>query len=154
MSDKIIIKKYQNRRLYNTKISSYVTLDDLYNMIKNDEDFAVIDVKTGENLTGLTLTQVILDRQNQANSLIPDNILRQFIKYHDDKYNNNIFVNYSQMMLKQFENFEKEAKNKGFYNKPMEQLMKMWDLEEITKQNLQFFQKSMELFSSSFNKKD
>lgn len=76
------IKKYTNRRLYNTQTSAYVTLDDLAQMVKDDDDFVVVDAKSGKDLTHSVLTQIILDQESKGQNLMPVNFLRQLIRFY------------------------------------------------------------------------
>jgi len=82
----IIIKKYANRRLYNTGTSSYVTLEDLAAMVKKGEDFVVYDAKTNDDITRSVLTQIIFEQENKegAQNLLPINFLRQLIRFYGD----------------------------------------------------------------------
>ncbi|MBG1233653.1 polyhydroxyalkanoate synthesis repressor PhaR [Aestuariivirga litoralis] len=81
-----VIKKYANRRLYNTATSTYVTLDDLSQMVKNSQDFLVYDAKTGEDITHSVLTQIIFEEENKGSqNLLPVNFLRQLIKFYGDQ---------------------------------------------------------------------
>ena len=80
----ITIKKYANRRLYNTETSSYVTLDDLAEMVRGERDFVVFDAKTGEDLTHSVLTQIILEQEGRGQSLLPVKFLRQLIRFYGD----------------------------------------------------------------------
>ena len=82
----VTIKKYANRRLYNTGTSTYVTLEDLATMVKAGEDFAVFDAKTGEDITRSVLTQIIFEQENKegAQNLLPINFLRQLIRFYGD----------------------------------------------------------------------
>src|SRR5881392_2205313 len=82
----ITIKKYANRRLYNTGTSTYVTLEDLATMVKSGEDFQVFDAKTGEDITRSVLTQIIFEQENKegAQNLLPINFLRQLIRFYGD----------------------------------------------------------------------
>src|SRR6201984_880838 len=82
----VIIKKYANRRLYNTGTSTYVTLEDLAVMVKSGEDFAVYDAKTGEDITRSVLLQIISEQENKegAQNLLPINFLRQLIRFYGD----------------------------------------------------------------------
>ncbi len=79
-----VVKKYANRRLYNTASSSYVTLDDLSKMVRDGEDFVVYDAKTGEDLTRSILTQIILEEDGKGRNLLPTSFLRQLIRFYDD----------------------------------------------------------------------
>ena len=79
-----IVKKYANRRLYNTATSSYVTLDDLARMIKEGGDFVVYDAKTGEDITRPVLTQIIVEQEQKGQNLLPISFLRQLISLYGD----------------------------------------------------------------------
>ena len=80
----VVIKKYANRRLYNTATSTYVTLDDLASMVKAGTDFVVYDAKTGEDITRSVLTQIIFEEENKGTNLLPINFLRQLIRFYGD----------------------------------------------------------------------
>src|ERR1700722_16370332 len=81
----IVIKKYANRRLYNTGTSTYVTLEDLAAMVKSGEDFVVYDAKTGEDITRSVLTQIIFEQENkEGQNLLPITFLRQLIRFYGD----------------------------------------------------------------------
>jgi len=82
--DPITIKKYANRRLYNTGTSTYVTLEDLATMVKQGENFVVYDAKTGEDLTRSILTQIIMEEDGKGRNLLPINFLRHLIRFYDD----------------------------------------------------------------------
>ena len=78
-SDSIIIKKYANRRLYNTSSSSYITLDDLGKMVRENVDFQVVDAKTGDDITRSILTQIIMEEEAKGGQMLPVGFLRQLI---------------------------------------------------------------------------
>ena len=80
----VIIKKYANRRLYNTDTSTYVTLEDLAEMVRSERDFVVYDAKTGEDLTHSVLTQIIVDQESRGTNLLPIRFLRQLIRFYGD----------------------------------------------------------------------
>ena len=80
----VTIKKYANRRLYNTGTSTYVTLEDLANMVKEGEDFVVYDAKNGEDITHSVLTQIIFEQENKGQNLLPIAFLRQIIRFYGD----------------------------------------------------------------------
>ena len=83
-----IIKKYANRRLYNTGTSTYVTLEDLADMVKNGEIFTVVDAKSGEDITRTVLTQIIFEQENKGQNLLPITFLRQLIRFYGDSIQN------------------------------------------------------------------
>ena len=80
----VIIKKYANRRLYNTNSSTYVTLEDLAEMVRSERDFVVYDAKTGEDLTHSVLTQIIVEQESRGTNLLPIRFLRQLIRFYGD----------------------------------------------------------------------
>ncbi len=80
----VIIKKYANRRLYNTDTSTYVTLEDLAEMVRGERDFVVYDAKTGEDLTHSVLTQIIVEQESRGTNLLPIGFLRQLIRFYGD----------------------------------------------------------------------
>ena len=85
MAEPVTIKKYANRRLYNTGTSSYVTLEDLATMVKAGQDFVVFDAKTGEDITRSVLAQIIFEQENkEGQNLLPINFLRQLIRFYGD----------------------------------------------------------------------
>jgi len=80
----VVVKKYANRRLYNTATSSYVTLEDLAKMIKGGGDFIVHDAKTNEDITRAVLTQIIVEQEQKGQNLLPISFLRQLISFYGD----------------------------------------------------------------------
>lgn len=83
----VVIKKYANRRLYNTETSTYVTLEDLAQMVRSDKDFVVYDAKSGDDLTHAVLTQIIVEQESRqgGQTLLPIPFLRQLIRFYDDQ---------------------------------------------------------------------
>src|SRR5919202_4807812 len=80
----VVVKKYANRHLYNTETSSYITLDNLAEMIRAGRDFVVYDAKTGEDITRSVLTQIIVEEENKGSSMLPTAFLRQLISFYGD----------------------------------------------------------------------
>ncbi|CAN1594281.1 PHA_reg_PhaR, polyhydroxyalkanoate synthesis repressor PhaR [Candidatus Pelagibacterales bacterium] len=110
----IEIKKYSNRRLYNTETSAYITLDDIVTLIKKELDFKVVDVDTQTDITSSILTQIILEKENAGINLIPSHILKQIILFNENKKNNMMFdflnttmnsANSNNIFAKNFPNF-------------------------------------------------
>ncbi len=83
-TEPVVIKKYANRRLYNTETSSYVTLEDLADLVREGRDFVVRDAKTGEDLTRQVLAQIIFEQENKGATLLPEDFLRQLIRFYGD----------------------------------------------------------------------
>ena len=80
----VVVKKYANRRLYNTETSSYVTLDDLAAMVRDGRDFVVYDAKSGEDITRSVLTQIIVEQESKGQNMLPTTVLRQLIGLYGD----------------------------------------------------------------------
>jgi len=84
MSDTRVIKKYPNRRLYDTQISSYITLNDIKELVMSYSDFKVIDAKTGDDLTRCTLMQIITEEETSGQPLLTAEILKEFVRFYGD----------------------------------------------------------------------
>ncbi|MGB1539540.1 MAG: polyhydroxyalkanoate synthesis repressor PhaR [Rickettsiales bacterium] len=143
----IVIKKYANRRLYDTETSSYVTLEDLCRMVKEDKAFVVQDAKTGEDLTRQILTQIILEQELKGVNIMPVDFLRSVIKTHDEQIG---------AMMQQYLDNAMQAFNanqdtlRRYMAEGMAQFNQagpMAQMEAMTKQNMEMFQKSMEMFN-------
>jgi polyhydroxyalkanoate synthesis repressor PhaR len=80
----VVVKKYANRRLYNTETSSYITLDNLADMVRAGRDFVVYDARSGDDITRGVLTQIIVEEENKGRALLPTNFLRQLIGFYGD----------------------------------------------------------------------
>src|ERR1700753_2901442 len=81
----VVVKKYANRRLYDTRSSSYITLDNLAEMVRQGRDFVVYDAKTGEDITRGVLTQIIVEEEGKGRNLLPTTFLRQLIGFYGDQ---------------------------------------------------------------------
>jgi len=84
MAEKLLLKKYANRRLYDTEKSSYVTLDEVAEMVRQGRQVEVMDAKTGEDVTGFILTQIVLEEARKKNVLLPVSLLHLFIQYGEN----------------------------------------------------------------------
>ncbi|MBL4802876.1 MAG: polyhydroxyalkanoate synthesis repressor PhaR [Emcibacter sp.] len=147
----IIIKKYANRRLYNTDSSCYVTLDDLAEMVKKNTDFVVKDAKSGENITHSVLTQIIFEEESKGETLLPTKFLRQLIAFYGDGLQQ-VVPGYLESSMAAFaENQEKFREFfKGNADKggiPTQPTQPMQPFEEMAKQNMAIFEKTMAMFS-------
>jgi polyhydroxyalkanoate synthesis repressor PhaR len=142
----VIIKKYPNRRLYNTQTSDYITLEDLYQMVRADIDFTVIDAKTAEDLTRMTLTQIIFEQEAKGYNILPINFLRQLIAFYDDRLRL-VLPHYLEASMKAFSD---NKSNFGSYtndiNKALGTLLPWNMFEEVAKQNISIFEKNMNMF--------
>lgn len=106
----IVIKKYPNRRLYNTETSKYITLHDLSELVKKEQNFKVIDVKTQEDVTRIILTQIILEHETQGYNLLPMQFLKQIIKFYDHPLSQ-AFTSFITASLNQFNQGFDQYKN-------------------------------------------
>lgn len=150
--DPVVIKKYANRRLYNTGTSTYVTLEDLAGMVKRNEEFTVQDAKTGEDITHPVLTQIIFELENKdGQNMLPIPFLRQLIAFYGDQMQMIVPSFLEQSMTafaKEQERFREQMKA-SFGKAPMD-MMKMTPmkaLEEQTRRNMELFQNAMRMFT-------
>ncbi|HEY0901139.1 MAG TPA: polyhydroxyalkanoate synthesis repressor PhaR [Micavibrio sp.] len=149
-----VIKKYANRRLYDTGRSSYVTLDDLCTMVKENRDFVVYDAKTGEDLTRSVLTQIIVDQESKGHNMLPTNFLRQFIGFYGDNLQN-LVPSYLEQSFEAFtknqEQFREQMNKMGTGSNPMSQIMNpasaMSAMEDLTRKNMEMFESAMKAWS-------
>jgi len=143
--DSVVIKKYANRRLYNTATSSYVTLDHLSEMVKQGQNFVVHDAKTGEDITRSVLTQIIFEEEGKGGqNLLPINFLRQLIGFYGD--NLQAFVpTYLEMTMEAFA--KEQAKMRDRMAATLSGRAQMDQFEEQMRQNLAMFDATMKMFS-------
>ena len=152
-NDPVVIKKYANRRLYNTGTSTYVTLEDLAEMVKKGEDFTVQDAKSGDDITHPVLTQIIFELENKdGQNMLPIPFLRQLISFYGDQMQMIVpsFLEQSmQAFAKEQERFREQMKS-TFGKAPVD-VMKMAApmkvLEEQGRRNMEMFQNAVRLFS-------
>ncbi|HUZ71827.1 MAG TPA: polyhydroxyalkanoate synthesis repressor PhaR [Stellaceae bacterium] len=140
----VVIKKYANRRLYNTATSSYVTLDDLSRMVKQGNEFIVFDAKTSEEITRAVLTQIIVEEEQKGQNLLPISFLRQLISLYGDSMQW-LVPRYLEHAMTTF------ARNQEQMRKSLQDafggLFPFGPLEEMGKQNLALFEQTMKMFS-------
>jgi len=139
----VTIKKYANRRLYNTATSSYVTLDHLADMVREDVDFVVYDAKTGEDITRSVLTQIIFEAEGKGQNVLPVNFLRQLISFYGDSLQR-LLPSYLDMSMDVFANNREEMRQR-FGGAMMEAPLKQF--EEATRRNMQLFEQAMSMFN-------
>lgn len=143
-NEPVTIKKYANRRLYNTGTSTYVTLEDLAQMVKNGEDFVVYDAKSSDDITHSVLTQIIFEQEGKGQSLLPINFLRQIIRFYGDSMQM-LVPRYLDMSI---ENFTKEQ------GPLREQFAKTFGvgvggfgvMEEQVRRNMEIFDRAFKMF--------
>jgi polyhydroxyalkanoate synthesis repressor PhaR len=139
-TEKIVIKKYANRRLYNTAKSSYVTLDDLAKMVRAGQDFAVYDAKSGEDITRSVLTQIIFEEEAKGQSMLPTNFLRQLISLYGDVLQGAV-PSYLEASMESF------AQNQERIRQAFSGANPIANLESLTRSNMEWFEQAMRMFS-------
>jgi polyhydroxyalkanoate synthesis repressor PhaR len=139
-----VIKKYANRRLYNTATSTYVTLEDLSRMVKEGAEFAVYDAKTGEDITRSVLTQIIFEEENkEGNNLLPINFLRQLIQFYGNSMQAMVpgYLEFSLGNLMKEQDKIRQQMTSAFGGGDAFKSM-----EEQAKRNMELFQQSLKMF--------
>jgi polyhydroxyalkanoate synthesis repressor PhaR len=141
----ITIKKYANRRLYNTGTSTYVTLEDLATMVKSGEDFVVYDAKSNEDITRSVLTQIIFEQENKegGQNLLPINFLRQLIRFYGDSM---------QMMVPRYleVSIDSLTREQQKFRDQMSQAFGMGGfgaIEDQVRRNMEMFERTFSMFA-------
>lgn len=140
----ITIKKYANRRLYNTETSTYITLEDLCRMVRDGKDFTVVDANSGADLTSQILTQIIFEQETKGNSLLPQHFLRSVIGFYDNNMSS-VLQHYLDASIQTF--VQNQDKMRGLMGKAMQGFSPMNQLEEMTRSNITLFEKAMQMFT-------
>lgn len=142
--DLVIIKKYANRRLYNTAKSAYVTLEHLAAMVREGVDFVVNDAKTGEDITRSVLAQIIFEEEAKGQNMLPTNFLRQLIRLYGDTLQN-VVPNYLEASMERFTHNQeamREQVQSAFGANPA-----MANMEAMARSNMEMFQNAMRMFT-------
>jgi polyhydroxyalkanoate synthesis repressor PhaR len=140
----VTIKKYANRRLYNTGTSTYVTLEDLATMVKDGEDFVVYDAKTGEDITRSVLAQIVTEQESkEGQSLLPIAFLRQLIRFYGDSM---------QMLVPRYleQSIDTFTREQGKFREQMAQAFGVGGfgpLEDQVRRNMEMFEKTFAMFA-------
>lgn len=142
--DPVVIKKYANRRLYNTASSSYVTLDHLCQMVKDDVDFVVLDAK-GNDITRSVLTQIIVEEEAKGENLLPLSFLRQLISYYGDNMQRMLLPHYLEYSIDAFAKNQEEIQN--YMEDTFGNMFPFGQFEQMGKQNLEMFEQAMRMFT-------
>lgn len=139
----VVVKKYANRRLYNTESSSYITLDTLADMVRIGRDFVVYDAKTGDDITRGVLTQIIVEEEGKGRAMLPTGFLRQLIGFYGDsmqtlvpKYLENAMTNFARQQDQMRQAMQQTVGN--FFP---------FGMEEVSRQNLAMMERAMSLFT-------
>jgi polyhydroxyalkanoate synthesis repressor PhaR len=145
-TDPVVIKKYANRRLYNTETSTYVTLEDLAQMVRADRDFVVRDAKSGDDLTHSVLTQIIVEQESRSGgpTMLPIPFLRQLIRYYDDSIGKLVpgYLQFSlEALTKEQERFRTQFVSNPWGTSAFEAY------QDQARRNLAVFEKAMSMWS-------
>lgn len=141
--DNVVIKKYANRRLYNTATSAYVTLEDLARMVREGTEFVVFDAKTNEDLTRQILTQIIFEEESRGEALLPVQFLRQLIGFYGGQMQG-VLPSYLEMSLDNFSRQQEQIRgqfSRAFGGTPGAGLM-----DEAVKRNMALFTEAMKMW--------
>ena len=145
---RVTIKKYANRRLYNTSTSSYVTLDHLSQMVKDGTDFVVYDAKSGEDITRSVLTHIIVEEESKGQNLLPIDFLRHLISFYGDSLQS-VVPNYLDHTMEAFARNQDQMR--GAMNGALGGLAPFGKFEDVGKQNLAMFENAMKMFTPFYD---
>jgi polyhydroxyalkanoate synthesis repressor PhaR len=140
----VVVKKYANRRLYNTESSSYITLDNLADMVRLGRDFVVYDAKSGEDITRGVLTQIIVEEEGKGRALLPTAFLRQLIGFYGDQMQSLVprFLEQAMSALTQ-----QQEQMRATMQKTMGNLFPFGNIEEVGRQNMAIMERAFSMFT-------
>ncbi len=143
----VTIKKYANRRLYNTETSSYITLENLSQMVRDGRDFRVVDAKTDEDITHTVLTQIIMEEEGRGKAMLPAGFLRQLISLYGDSM---------QAMVPQYLEASMDAfqRNQSQFRQMLEGAFSGGPFEELHKRNMAMFEAAAGMLTPGAKKGD
>jgi polyhydroxyalkanoate synthesis repressor PhaR len=139
-----IVKKYANRRLYNTASSSYVTLEELSQMVREGHDFLVYDAKSGEDITRSVLTQIILEEDSKGRNLLPIGFLRQLISFYDDQLHA-FLPRYLEVSMENFSSHQDQIRT--YMEQTFGRFFPMSQFEDMARQNMALFQRAATMWT-------
>ncbi len=150
----VVVKKYANRRLYNTESSSYITLDNLADMVRQGRDFVVYDAKTGEDITRGVLTQIIVEEEGKGRALLPTAFLRQLIGFYGDQMQGMVprFLEQAMAALAQQQEQMRAAMQKTMGS--MGTIFPFGNMEEVGRQNLAMMERAFSMFTPFYRGAD
>ncbi len=146
----VVVKKYANRRLYNTETSSYITLDNLADMVRAGRDFVVYDARSGDDITRGVLTQIIVEEENKGRALLPTTFLRQLIGFYGDSIGG-VVPRYLEQTMSTIARQQEQMRDA--VKTTMGSLLPP-GLEEMRRQNLAMMERAMSLFSPFYRPTD
>ena len=141
---KIIIKKYANRRLYDTSASAYVTLEHLSALVREGKEFTVQDAKTGEDLTRAVLAQIIFDQENRKEGVLPLSFLRQLIQFYGDSFQS-MLPAYLELSMKSYN--QQQEKWREYMQTALGSEEKAKAFEEQVRKNMSMFEDTVKFFA-------
>jgi|SRR5579871_3516507 len=143
----VVVKKYANRRLYNTESSSYITLDNLAEMVRQGRDFVVYDAKTGEDITRSVLTQIIVEEEGKGSAMLPTAFLRQLIGFYGGQMQGLVprFLEQAMGAFAQQQEQMRTAMQKTMGS--MGTLFPFGNMEEVGRQNMAMMERAFSLFT-------
>jgi polyhydroxyalkanoate synthesis repressor PhaR len=140
----VVVKKYANRRLYNTESSSYITLDNLAEMVRQGRNFVVYDAKTGEDITRGVLTQIIVEEEGKGKAMLPTAFLRQLIGFYGDSVQG-LVPRYLEQALAAFG--QQQDQMRAAMQKSMGTFFPFGSIEEVGRQNMAMMERALSLFT-------
>jgi polyhydroxyalkanoate synthesis repressor PhaR len=143
-AETVVIKKYANRRLYNTAASTYVTLDHLSEMVREGIDFIVLDAKTGEDITRSVLAQIIFDQESRGQNLLPVQFLRRLIRFYGDQMQG-FLPPYLEMSMESFAKAQEKMREN--MSRAFGATTPMAAFEEQAQRNMALFQQALSMWT-------
>ena len=146
----VVVKKYANRRLYNTESSSYITLDNLASMVREGRDFIVYDAKSGEDITRSVLTQIIVEEESKGSALLPTAFLRNLIGFYGDSMQG-VLPRYLEQSMANFTQQQQQVRQ------AMQQTVGNlfpFDIEQVSRQNMAMMERAMSMFTPFYREPD
>jgi len=140
----VVVKKYANRRLYNTESSSYITLDNLADMVRHGRDFVVYDAKTGDDITRSVLTQIIVEEEGKGQNLLPTNFLRQLIGFYGGSMQG-LVPTYLEQAMSAFA--QQQDQMRATMQRTMGTMFPFGNMEEVSRQNMAMMERAFSLFT-------
>jgi len=140
----VVVKKYANRRLYNTESSSYITLDNLAEMVRLGRDFVVYDAKTGDDITRSVLTQIIVEEEGKGQNLLPINFLRQLIGLYGGSMQG-LVPKYLEHAMTSFA--QQQDQIRTAMQKTMGTIFPFGNIEEVGRQNMAMMERAFSMFT-------
>jgi polyhydroxyalkanoate synthesis repressor PhaR len=147
----VVVKKYANRRLYNTESSSYITLDNLAEMVRQGRNFVVYDAKTSEDITRGVLTQIIVEEEGKGKAMLPTAFLRQLIGFYGDSVQG-LVPRYLEQALAAFGHQQEQMRTA--MQKSMGNFFAFGNMEEVGRQNMAMMERALSLFTPFYRPGD